>query len=75
LRSSLILGEACLDCRDLEVYYHQYNDALEDYRLAARLSPSDKEIARGLNRLEVRLQEKDSDLAWRLKDMLRRQPN
>jgi tetratricopeptide (TPR) repeat protein len=60
---------------DLEVYYHRYNDALEDCRAAARLSPSDEEISQNLNRLELRLQERDTDLAWRLKDMLRRPPN
>jgi len=61
--------------RDLELYYHRYGDALEDYQAASRLSPSDEEISQSLNRLAVRLHERDGDLAWRFKDLLRKAPN
>jgi tetratricopeptide (TPR) repeat protein len=61
--------------RDLELYYHRYSDALEDYQLASHLSPSDEEISQSLNRLESRLRARDGDLAWRFKDLLHKVPN
>ncbi|CAM6001763.1 unnamed protein product [Sphagnum balticum] len=58
--------------RDLQIYYHRYTDALADYRLASRLAPSDGEISRSLDRLQIRLLGRGADLAWRLKDKLRK---
>ena len=55
---------------DLETYYQQYDDALADYSSAAKLAPSDQEIASNLVRLQNRLKEKDGDLAWRIRDYL-----
>ncbi len=56
--------------REMELYYHRYDDALQDYIQALKLSPYDKEIENNLIRLQERLPKRQSDPSWRLKDML-----
>lgn len=57
--------------KDLETYYHRYDDALADYTQAAKAAPNDLQFEFYRMRLEERLAHKDSDLSWRLKDFLR----
>jgi tetratricopeptide (TPR) repeat protein len=61
-RAYLRLGE------DLE-YYRRYDEALSNYKKAHALSKDDPEIASRLSRLESRMQNRQNDLAWRLRDV------
>jgi tetratricopeptide (TPR) repeat protein len=57
---------------DLELYFQQYDEALKYLSQAHSLSPGNTEIADRLERLQNRLAGRNADLAWQLKDMLRR---
>jgi tetratricopeptide (TPR) repeat protein len=59
---------------DLEVYKQDYKDALQLMALAHSLAPDDREIAFRFERLRMRLQTRNNDLAWELKDWLRGKP-
>jgi tetratricopeptide (TPR) repeat protein len=56
--------------RDLEMYQHEYTQALECYKKAHELRPNDPEIALYYARLRDRIHLRPTDLAWNLKDWL-----
>ncbi|HEY9713689.1 MAG TPA: tetratricopeptide repeat protein [Chroococcales cyanobacterium] len=57
--------------RNLEMRYHLYDKALGYYERAHALDPSNMRTADYLERLKMRLPERQQDIAWQLKDWLR----
>jgi tetratricopeptide (TPR) repeat protein len=60
---------------DLEMYFQQYDEAVKYLTQAHTLNPGDQQIADRLERLQNRLAGRNADLAWQLKDMLRKKPS
>jgi len=58
--------------KDMELYKQQYKEALFCYSKAHQLSPGDPEITAYYARLNQRLQTRQEDIAWRLKDWISR---
>ncbi|CAN5572420.1 hypothetical protein BH10CYA1_BH10CYA1_21580 [soil metagenome] len=58
---------------DLELYFQKYEEAVQYLSQAHTLNPASSEIADRLERLQSRLAGRNADLAWRLKDFLRKQ--
>ena len=57
--------------RDLELHYHNYEDALKYYTEAQQIDPDGEEIASNLKRLQERIKLHENDFSWQLKDLLR----
>ena len=55
---------------DLELHYHNYEDALKYYREAHKIDVTDQEITLNLIRLEQRMRMRRTDFSWQLKDFL-----
>jgi tetratricopeptide (TPR) repeat protein len=60
---------------NLELYYQKYDEALIYLTRAHSLKPSDDQVSDRLIRLQNRLPARSGDLAWQIKDMLRKQPS
>lgn len=60
---------------NLELYFQQYEEAIQYLSRAHALNPGDSEISDRLERLQSRLAGRKADLAWQLKDLLRKQPS
>ncbi|MBS1953018.1 MAG: hypothetical protein JST89_02470 [Cyanobacteria bacterium SZAS-4] len=60
---------------NLELYFQQYEGAIQYLSQAHALNPGSSEISDRLERLQSRLAGRKADLAWQLKDMLRKQPS
>lgn len=60
---------------NLELYFQQYDEAVKFLSQAHALNPGNSDIADRLERLQNRLANRKSDLAWQLKDFLRKQPS
>lgn len=60
---------------DLEMYFQQYDQARDYLSKAHALNPGNSDIADRLERLQNRLAGRHADLAWQLKDLLRKQPS
>ncbi len=58
---------------DLELYFQKYEEAVQYLSQAHTLNPASTEIADRLERLQSRLAGRNADLAWQLKDFLRKQ--
>lgn len=58
--------------KDLELYTHDYMQALTCYKKAYALRPDDTEIEARLRRLEDRLAIRQNDWAWQMKDWFRK---
>lgn len=58
---------------DLQMYFQKYDEAKFFLSKAHSLDPNNVEIADRLTRLEMKLPMRDADLAWKLKDLLRKQ--
>jgi tetratricopeptide (TPR) repeat protein len=56
--------------RELELYRHEYKEALQCYERAHILKPDDREIEAYLVRLKERYPQRPFDIAWNLKDWL-----
>jgi tetratricopeptide (TPR) repeat protein len=57
--------------RDLELHFHNYDDALKNYTEAQQIDPGDQELAANLRRLQERMKLHPNDFSWQLKDLLR----
>jgi len=67
--------EACVRlANNLELYYQQYDKALTYFAKAHALRPSDDQVSDRLIRLQNRLPSRPGDLAWQIKDLIRKQP-
>lgn len=60
---------------NLELYFQKYEEAIQYLSRAHGLNPGNSEISDRLERLQSRLAGRKADLAWQLKDMLRKQPS
>jgi tetratricopeptide (TPR) repeat protein len=56
--------------KDMELYKQQYKEALFCYTRAHELAPQDAEIDAYYQRLRQRLEMRNEDVAWRLKDWI-----
>ncbi len=56
--------------KDLEIYKHDYAQALACYAKAHDLRPNDAEITAYYDRLNTRMKKQPADLAWNLRDWL-----
>lgn len=60
---------------NLELYFQKYEEAIQYLSRAHVLNPASSEISDRLERLQSRLAGRKEDLAWQLKDMLRKLPS
>ena len=55
---------------DMELCFRNYQEALALYKKASELDPRDEQIKKAYERLKSRLENRNNDIAWQLKDFL-----